>query len=84
MRYFKPGKGGLEAFVDVRTLDLGSSSFSQQYRVRDAATGEIWCEATQVFVMWDVDAKRKMKMNDHFKSTVAEYVLQVLKNCVRN
>mmetsp|Transcript_11601 Transcript_11601/g.22065 ORF Transcript_11601/g.22065 Transcript_11601/m.22065 type:complete len:472 (+) Transcript_11601:59-1474(+) len=73
MRYYKPGNGGKNCFVDVRTLFLGSSSFSQHYRVRSADTGDIWCEATQVFVMWDVEAKKKMKMPDAFRRVVAEY-----------
>lgn len=73
MRYHRPGKGGKAVIVDVRTLDLGSSSFSQHYRVRQSDDGQILCEATQVFVMWDVANKRKLKMPTRFRDAIREF-----------
>lgn len=72
MRYFKPGKGAQNGIVDVRTIELGGSSFIQHYRVRHE-TGTVWCEAVQVFVMWDVAKKCKMDMPETFRQKTAEF-----------
>jgi enoyl-CoA hydratase len=73
MRYYKSGRGGIEAMVEVKTLDLGASSFSQHYRILDATTGELWAEATQVFVCWDVEGKKKTVMGENFRKITAAY-----------
>lgn len=73
MRYYKSGRGGVEAIVEVKTLDLGASSFSQHYRILDAATGVLWAEATQVFVCWDVEHKKKVNMSPEFRKITAAF-----------
>jgi len=66
-RYFKPGRGSEDVVVDVRTIHMGGSSFTQHYRIRHATTGEIWCEAEQVFVFWDVLNKHKKPIDAEFR-----------------
>lgn len=73
MRYYKSGRGGIEVMVEVKTLDLGASSFSQHYRILDATTGALWAEATQVFVCWDVENKKKAVMSEEFRRVTAAY-----------
>eukprot|EP00457_Paulinella_chromatophora_P004972 gb/GEZN01004985.1/.p1 GENE.gb/GEZN01004985.1/~~gb/GEZN01004985.1/.p1 ORF type:complete len:528 (-),score=70.52 gb/GEZN01004985.1/:242-1825(-) len=74
MRYFSPGHGRQDGIVDVRTVEMGRSSFSQHYRVRHADTGTIWCESKQVFVMWDVSKGQKVNdMSPLFRTKLAEF-----------
>lgn len=53
--------------VDVRTISMGASAFSQHYRIRHAESGDIWCEAEQVFVSWNVAQKRKQPISPEFR-----------------
>ena len=48
-----PGKGGVEVELEVRTTHLGTTSIVQAYRVREAATREVWCEAEARLVTYD-------------------------------
>jgi len=70
IRFVKPGKGGVNVIVDIRTTQLGSSSFTQQYRVRWADNGEIWSEAEAVLVCFDFDKNSKMNIPENFKSSI--------------
>jgi len=72
-RYFSSSHGGETLLVDVRTTDLGPSAFTQQYRVRDANSGQVRAESTQVFVMWDVEKKQKKKMEASYDAKVREF-----------
>jgi len=59
--YLTPGRGGREVEVEMATTGLGTSSFTQAYRVRDAASGAVWCEAESRLVCVDRSgAKRAM------------------------
>ena len=59
--YVAPGRGGREVEVEMATTSLGTSSFTQAYRVREVSTGDVWCEAESRLVCIDgKGAKRAM------------------------
>jgi acyl-CoA thioesterase FadM len=68
--YLSPGRGGREVEVEMATTGLGTSSFTQAYRVRDAASGDVWCEAESRLVC--VDAKgAKRAMDPAFRRAIS-------------
>ena len=54
-------------------MQLGSSSFTQAYRVRDLAHGAVWCEAEARLVAFDNVRRSKMSMPAEFRARVAEF-----------
>lgn len=72
IRFLSPGKGATEVEVSVRTLQLGSRSFRQAYRVREIATGTVWAEAEAVLVLWDPVARKSAGIPVEFRRAVAE------------
>lgn len=73
IRYLAPGLGGRDVFVDIKTVAVTASSFTQAYRIRDAETGKIWSTATAVLVSWDVDKKQKTKFSDQFRAKLTGF-----------
>jgi enoyl-CoA hydratase len=73
IRFLKPGKGATNVLVDIRTIHLGVSSFTQQYRIRNAENGDVWCEAQTVLVYFDFKNKSKMQMPDTFRKRIEEF-----------
>ncbi|MBL8860044.1 MAG: acyl-CoA thioesterase [Planctomycetes bacterium] len=71
--FLSPGKGGVDVVVEARTTVLGSSSFTQVYRVTDPATGTIWCEAEARLVAWDNEGRKKGSISAHFRERVAAF-----------
>jgi acyl-CoA thioesterase FadM len=75
--FVAPGRGGAEVIVEAATTHLGTSSFTQCYRVRDAASGpthgEIWCEAEARLVAWDNARRAKGAMSPEFRARVAAF-----------
>lgn len=57
--FLRPGVGGAEVELEVRTVHLGTSAIEQVYRVRavgpDGRAGEVWCEAHARLVSWDLE-----------------------------
>src|SRR5205809_1063168 len=62
IRFVKPGIGGRDILVQIKTVDLKKSAFTQEYKVIDEETQTVWCEGRAVLVAWDVDKKCKIKM----------------------
>lgn len=74
IRFLKPGKGATDVLVDIRTIHLGISSFTQQYRIRNTENGDVWCEAQTVLVYFDFKkANSKMQMPDAFRTRIEEF-----------
>jgi acyl dehydratase len=71
--YIKSGKGGKKVFVDLKTTHLGHSSFNQLYRVREAKTNTVWCEASATLVCFDFDNNAKTIMDDKFRAAILAY-----------
>jgi acyl-CoA thioester hydrolase len=65
-----PGRGGREVEVELATTDLGTTSFRQAYRVRDAASGAIWCEAEARLVCVDPSNGRKAPMSEALRRAI--------------
>ena len=65
--FLAPGRGGREIEVELATTHVGTSSFTQAYRVREAATGAVWCEAEARLVCVDSTSGRKVPMSAEFR-----------------
>ena len=74
--FVAPGRGGSEVIVEAGTTHLGTSSFTQCYRVRDAASGAVWCEAEARLVAWDNVRRAKSTMSPEFRARVAAFEKQ--------
>lgn len=71
--FVRPGRGGRDVRVSVRTTQLGNSSLGQAYRIADARSGEVWCVAEARLVGWDIEAKAKQEFADVFRETLSDY-----------
>lgn len=71
--FLAPGKGGVDVVVETRTVALGTSSFTQVYRIRDAVSGAIWCEAEARLVAWDNAHKKKGEMSPAFRARLIAF-----------
>ena len=72
-RFVAPGRGGVDIVVELATVQLGRSSFQQEYRVRETASGAIWCEARALLVAWDNEARAKCEMSSEFRSAIERH-----------
>ena len=70
VRFVAPGRGGVEVVVEAATTALGTTSFTQAYRVRAAGTGEVWCEAEARLVCWDPVRGAKTPMTAEFRAAL--------------
>jgi YbgC/YbaW family acyl-CoA thioester hydrolase len=68
--YQAPGRGGAEVEVECATTRVGTTSFTQAYRVRDPATGAVWCEAEARLVCVDPRNGRKAPMSEAFRRAI--------------
>ena len=73
VRFLRPGQGGREVEIEVATVHLGTSSFQQAYRVREAPGGDVWCEAEAVLVLYDPATGASRPMPADFRRTLAEF-----------
>lgn len=71
--FVAPGRGGVEVEVEAMTTKLGASSFTQVYRVKDAASGVVWCEAEARLVAWDNVKRTKGVMAYAFRQKLAAF-----------
>ena len=67
LRFVAPGRGGVDATVELATTRLGRSSFEQAYRVKGPA-GEVWCEAVALLVCYDPATAASRPMDDDFRA----------------
>ncbi len=71
IRFLRPGRGGEEVEIEVRTLKLGNSSFEQAYRVRALPGREVWAEARALLVHYDPANAASRPMPARFRAAVA-------------
>ena len=70
--FVAPGRGGAEVELQVRTRALGTTSFTQAYRVLEAASGVLWAEAEARLVLYDPLTGAKRPMPPEFRRAVEE------------
>jgi acyl-CoA thioester hydrolase len=70
--FVAPGKGGAEVELEARTTELGTTSFTQCYRVLEAASGTLWAEAQARLVLYDPASGGKRAMPPAFRRAIAE------------
>jgi acyl-CoA thioester hydrolase len=71
--FLAPGQGGVDVVVEARTTSLGASSFTQSYRVQDAASGATWCEAEARLVAWDGAKRAKGALSPAFRARLVAF-----------
>jgi acyl-CoA thioester hydrolase len=70
IRFLAPGIGASRVEIAVRTVHLGSRSFRQAYRIREASTGAVWAEAEAVLVLWDPATRVSAEIPFAFREAV--------------
>lgn len=73
VRFLLPGRGGVEVEIELCTAHLGTSSFQQAYRVREAESGRVWCEAEALLVIWDAESRASAPMPAGFREAVRRF-----------
>ncbi|SRR5258708_5888899 len=71
--FVAPGRGGVEVDLEARTTVLGTTSFTQCYRVLEAASGTLWAEAEARLVLYDPRTGAKRAMPPEFRRAIAEF-----------
>jgi acyl-CoA thioester hydrolase len=71
VRFLRPGRGGVDVAVEVRTVRLGNSSFEQAYRLRVDGTAEVWAEAEALLVAYDPASGARRPMSAKFRERIA-------------
>jgi acyl-CoA thioester hydrolase len=69
--FVAPGRGGAEVELAARTTELGTTSFTQCYRVRDAASGALWAEAEARLVLYEPANGAKRALPPEFRRAIA-------------
>ncbi|MBK7645525.1 MAG: acyl-CoA thioesterase [Planctomycetes bacterium] len=67
------GRGGVEVDLEARTTSLGTTSFTQSYRVLDAARGTVWAQAEARLVIYDPGSGAKRAMEPAFRAAIAGF-----------
>jgi len=70
--FLAPGRAGAAIEVEMATVHLGRSSFTQAYRLRDVERGVTLCEAEARLVAWDSARNAKRDMPAAFRARIAE------------
>ncbi len=73
IRFLRPGRGGVDVEIELRTVRLGNSSFEQAYRVRSLASGEVWAEARALLVTYDPVMGTSQPMEAKFRAAIAAF-----------
>lgn len=72
VRFLRPGTGGVDVTVEIATTAIGTSSFTQSYRVI-AADGQAWAEGEALLVAWDNAARSKRPLAPAFRAALAAH-----------
>ena len=72
VRFLRPGRGGVDATVEMSTVHLGNASFRQVYRVRGPG-GAVWCEAEALLVSWNSEREASRPMPADFRAAIAAF-----------
>ena len=75
VRYLSPGRGGVEALLELGTLRLGRSSIEQAYRLR-GPEGEVWAQARALLVSYDPESGKSRPMSEAFRKAVERHEAQ--------
>ena len=70
--FVAPGRGGVEVEIAARQVELGTTSFTQLYRVSDGASGAVWAEAEARLVLYDPATGAKRAMPEEFRRAIAQ------------
>jgi acyl-CoA thioester hydrolase len=73
VRFVATGRGGVDVEVELATVQLGTSSFRQVYRVRSLEDGAVWAEAEALLVCYDPRSGRSSAMSPAFRAAIAGY-----------
>jgi len=76
LRFTAPGRGGADVELEMCTTAISLKSFTQAYRIRDAA-GSVWLEAEAVLVIWDPARRRAAPMSDEFRAAILKHEPQL-------
>lgn len=69
VKFLRPGRGGASVRVELSTVDIGTSSFRQAYRVR-SEDGEIWADAVAVLVCYDPDTMESRPVPEELRDAL--------------
>lgn len=73
VRFVAPGRGGVDVEVELATVELGTSSFRQVYRVRALDRAEVWAEAEALLVCYEPQTGKSAPMLAAFRSAIAAF-----------
>jgi acyl-CoA thioester hydrolase len=73
VRFVAPGRGGVDVEVELATLELGTSSFRQAYRVRAVEGSSVWAEAEALLVCYDARTGKSAPMAPEFRSAIVAF-----------
>ncbi len=73
LRFLAPGRGPSDVEIETATVELGTSSFRQAYRVREVPGGKVWAEAEALLVCYDAQTGHSRPMEPHFRRALAEF-----------
>lgn len=73
IRFVKPTRGGKALLIQLRTTQLGTTSFTQSYCVRDRDTHEIVAQAQARLVCYDPQTQGKQAMTPEFRERLARF-----------
>jgi len=68
--FVAPGRGGAEVDVECATTEVGTTSFTQVYRVKEAATGATWAEGEARLVCYDPETKAKRPLTPELRAAI--------------
>lgn len=71
--FVAPGAGGTTIVVEMSTVHLGTSSFTQAYRMRERSSGRVLCEVEARLVAWDAVQRASTPMDERFRARIAEF-----------
>jgi acyl-CoA thioesterase FadM len=72
VRYLRPGRGGVEVTVELRTTRLGTRSIEQAYRLL-GPEGEVWCEAQALLVAYDPGSGASAPLDEELRARIARF-----------
>lgn len=68
--FLAPGRGGEDVECECATTHVGSTSFTQCYRVREASSGRVLAEAQARLVAYDPRTNAKVALPDALKRAI--------------
>lgn len=72
VRFLRPGTGGVDVTVEIVTTAIGTSSFTQAYRVVPEG-GEPWAEGEALLVAWSNTSRSKMPLAEAFRAALVAH-----------